>query len=148
MRSMGKRNSEKETTENVRVRRLWHVSAVVVALIMTLCAGMHLLYHISRQTEDGIYQRGSNPNESIVVIGLDAYAMQELGSWPWDRAVIAEVLETLNQDEEKRPAAIGLDIVFSGETNEESDERLAKAAAAGNVVVAGIEKIIRYGIHM
>lgn len=138
MRSMGKRNSERETTENVRVRRLWHVSAVVVALIMTLCAGLNLFYHISRQTEDGIYQRGSNPNESIVVIGLDAYAMQELGSWPWDRAVIAEVLETLNQDEEKRPAAIGLDIVFSGETNEESDERLAKAAAEGNVVVAGM----------
>lgn len=71
-------------------------------------------------------------------MGIDAYALKKYGSWPWDRSVIAEVIETLNQDEENRPAAIGLDVIYAGTTNSESDERIAKAASAGNVAVAGM----------
>ena len=135
-------NTDKSFTsneqENFREKKLWHLTAIIVAATVTLLAAQNIFYHITRQTEDLLYQKGGNPNEKVFVIGLDAYAMQEIGAWPWDRSVIAEVLEILNADELHRPAAIGLDIVYSGETNQASDERLARAAGAGNVVLAGM----------
>jgi len=73
----------------------------------------------------------------VVIIGIDDRAMDELGPFStWGRGKIAELIRTLNVSEDIRPAAICLDIVFSGETNAEDDAALAEAAAEyGNVVI-------------
>lgn len=109
---------------------------VLICAVILLLAASGLLYTVDRQFGDWLYERGNNPDERIFVIGIDAYAMEQIGAWPWDRAVVAEILETLNADPESRPAAIGLDVVYAGETDPESDRRLVKAASAGNVAVA------------
>ncbi|MBS6396551.1 MAG: adenylate/guanylate cyclase domain-containing protein [Clostridiales bacterium] len=110
--------------------------AVLISAAVLLVAGSGLLYTLDRQFGDWLYERESSPDERIFVIGIDTYAMEQIGAWPWDRAVMAEILETLNADPGSRPAAIGLDVVYAGETSEESDRRLVEAASAGNVAVA------------
>ena len=49
---------------------------------------------------------------------------------------MARILEYLNASPDARPAVIGLDVLYSGETDPVKDGRLAEAAGAGNVVTA------------
>ena len=87
---------------------------------------------------DAYYQHESAGGEDIVIVEIDERAMQELGPWPWSRSVMADVIRTLNSAEDgSRPAAIGLDILYTGEGMDPSADRyLAYAAAEGNNVVA------------
>ena len=80
---------------------------------------------------DAYYQHESAGGEDIVIVEIDERAMQELGPWPWSRSVMAEVIRTLNSAEDgSRPAAIGLDILYTGEGMDPSADRdLAYAAA-------------------
>ena len=94
---------------------------------------------------DALYQTKGGPDPRVYVIGIDAYALDEIGAWPWSRTVMAQVVETLNADPALRPAAIGLDVVYSGDTDPQADAALANAAAAGNVVVAAMAE---YGTRM
>lgn len=87
---------------------------------------------------DALYQSQTGPDDRIFVIGVDAYALENIGPWPWNREVMAQVVETLNQDPDNRPAAIGIDVVYSGETDLAGDQALVEAVSAGNVVVAGV----------
>lgn len=127
------KNEKKIRKYGIRV-----LDSLAVAVLAVLLAVSGLLDAPGGWLEDTLYQRGDDPDGRIVIVGIDAYALKKYGSWPWDRSVIAEVIETLNQDKENRPAAIGLDVIYAGTTNSESDERIAKAASAGNVAVAGM----------
>ncbi len=103
---------------------------------MTALAGSGVLYYADSYTADSLYQNRTEPNERIVVVGIDPYALEEFGTWPWDRAVMGDVLDTLNMDEETRPAVIGVDVIYAGETDPDSDAWLTETASAGNVVLA------------
>ena len=71
-----------------------------------------------------------------MLVQIDERALEELGPYSqWSRDVLAEVIEILNQSEEIRPAVIGLDVLCSGETQPQADERLAQAAGRYNNVV-------------
>ena len=94
---------------------------------------------------DMICQSDDGANEHLYVIGIDAYALDAIGAWPWSRSVMADILNTLNEDPDNRPAAIGIDVVYSGETDPEADAALAEAASAGNVVLAGM---VEYGTRI
>lgn len=124
----------KKKSKYIVTLKKYRVALISVVILMLSASG--LFYTVDRQFGDWLYERGNDPDERIWVIGIDAYAMEHLGAWPWDRTVMAEILETLNADPESRPAAIGLDVVYGGETDADSDRRLAEAASAGNVAVA------------
>lgn len=94
---------------------------------------------------DMICQSDDGANEHLYVIGIDAYALDAIGAWPWSRSVMADILNTLNEDPDNRPAAIGIDVVYSGETDLEADAALVEAASAGNVVLAGM---VEYGTRI
>lgn len=87
---------------------------------------------------DALYQSRQASEEYIVIVGIDQRALEELGPYgQWGRDIMARVLDVLNQSPECRPAAIGLDILYTGETDPEADGRLAEAAGRyGNVVTA------------
>ena len=53
------------------------------------------------------------------------------------RSILAQAVEALNAVEDFRPAVIGLDVLFVGETEPDADAQLVQAASRhGNVVVA------------
>lgn len=121
-----------------RIRKL---TGLLVAFFVTILAASGVFYSLDCQLGDLLYQNWRRPDERIFIVGIDSYAMEEIGTWPWDRAIAAEIIETLNQDPENRPAAIGLDVVYADQRDRESDERLARAASAGNVAAACMVEI-------
>ena len=111
---------------------------LVTAGLLTLLAGLGALDRADRTVSDVWYQSRSAPDGDIVLVGIDQQALEELGPYSqWGRDIIAGALETLNESEDCRPAAIAVDVIYAGESDPEADARLAEAAGQyGNVVTA------------
>ncbi|MBI2069408.1 MAG: CHASE2 domain-containing protein [Elusimicrobia bacterium] len=59
-----------------------------------------------------LFRQPDNPAKDIAIITIDDDSITKLGRWPWPRARIAQLLETLSQEAAK-PKVIGLNILFS-----------------------------------
>ncbi|MEP0393500.1 MAG: CHASE2 domain-containing protein [Erythrobacter sp.] len=68
---------------------------------------------------------------SIILLKIDDRALEELGAWPWDRAVHAELIERINSF---GPRVIAYDVLFVEPSNEKSDVALGQALAASGKV--------------
>lgn len=114
------------------------VSAVVIAGALTLLAWTGILRNADLAVSDALYQSRSALDGSIVLVGIDQRALEELGPYhQWGRDVMAQVLAALNASEDCRPAAIGIDVLYTGETRARADAWLAEEAGKyGNVVAA------------
>lgn len=110
------------------------------ALVFTLAALLGLFYSPDQMLADALYQKPEALDGNIFVIGIDERAIDDIGPYQtWGRDVMAMAIEVLNADPENRPAAIGIDVLYIGETEPELDKWLAEAAGAcGNVVVASV----------
>jgi CHASE2 domain-containing sensor protein/signal transduction histidine kinase len=70
---------------------------------------------------------------SIVLLKIDDRALAQVGAWPWERSVHAELIEKLSSYE---PRAIGYDVLFVEPSDQAQDLTLAEAIeASGNVVL-------------
>lgn len=110
----------------------------VVALVITIVYSFGVLYSLDNRMADTLYQRGGLSEGDIEVIGIDAKSLEQFGRFQdWDRDILGQVLAFLNQDPDNRPAAIGVDTLFIGETTQSSDDYLVSCAALyDNVVLA------------
>jgi len=112
--------------------------AVLAAGVLTLLAGLGVLAYPDLAADDALYQSRSAPDGEIVLVGIDQRALEEIGPYDqWGRDVMAMVLESLNESEETRPAAIALDILYTNDTAPDADAWLTEAAGRyGNVITA------------
>lgn len=112
--------------------------AFAAAGALTLTAGAGVLQKADLSASDAFYQSPRASDGCIVLVGIDQKALEEIGPYnQWGRDVMARALEALNQSESCRPAVIGIDVLYTGETNAGEDEWLAEAAGKyGNVVTA------------
>ncbi len=108
------------------------------AVLMMLLSTSQLFLNISNIMSDLLYQRPQSSHPDIIIIGMDEAAVDAYGSMPWSRNILASAVDYLNSDPENRPAVIGLDTLFVGESDsKDADAYLAEAAAEyDNVVVA------------
>lgn len=114
------------------------LTALAAAALLTLLAASGLLDNLDWTAADAWYQTRGAPEEDIVLVGIDQRAVEEIGPYQeWGRDVITMAIEALNESEDCRPAAIAVDVLYVGETDEGADAWLAEAAGAyGNVVTA------------
>jgi len=74
-----------------------------------------------------------------IIVAIDEAALQSRGQWPWPRALVAELLDAIAA---ARPAAIGVDILFSepDRASAQGDALLARAVGSNRIVlgVAGL----------
>ena len=112
--------------------------ALLAVGMLTLLAALGVLDALDNAACDALYQSRNASDGEIVLIGIDDRAIAELGPYgQWGRDIIAMTLEALNQSEDCRPAAIGIDVLYTGESVQELDSWLAEAAGQyGNVVTA------------
>lgn len=112
--------------------------SLLTAAVLTAAVWLGLLYRADNAVADALYQRSKALDGNIFIIGIDAKALEELGPYQtWTRDYVAEAIDILNADPDNLPAAIGVDILYVGYTEESSDTYLAEAAGAwGNVVTA------------
>ena len=123
----------------LRKLRPWLLS-LAAALLVTLLIGGGALLRVDKWVQDSLYQRRSVPSGDIVIFGIDEDALDILGPYhTWGRDVIAQALEALAADPDHLPAAVAVDVLYSGATTPEADQRLADAAdALGCVVTASL----------
>lgn len=74
------------------------------------------------------------PDTRVVIVAIDSKSINELGRWPWDRKVIARLIEGLKVYGAK---TVALDIVFSEHSNAASDKALAVAFRKSGNIIAG-----------
>lgn len=72
--------------------------------------------------------------ESVVVVALDDETIREAGAYPLPRGVLARLVRAIA---ERRPRAIGLDVLLLDSTQEEADAALEAALAQARPVLAG-----------
>ena len=112
--------------------------SVLVTAVLCRIASSGILTGIDGSVSDLLYQRPGMTDGEIVVIGMDQRAVEELGPMPWPRDIMADVVACLNSDPDEKPAVIGIDVLYVGESADpEADAYFAEIAAEGeNVVVA------------
>ena len=79
-------------------------------------------------------QQRHTPEPRVLVVDIDESSTAELGPWPWPRARIAELVETLLGHYGAR--GVALDIVFPEPADAGGDARLAMLSQHGPVVLA------------
>lgn len=116
------------------------IISLVCAASFTAAALLGVFYQPDQMLADSLYQSPEALDGNIFVVGIDDRAMEDIGPYhTWSRDIMAMALEALNADETCRPAAIGVDVLYTGESDPSMDEYLTDAAGAyGNVVVASV----------
>ena len=129
-------NSEKGPVKNKRLRTA--VTGAVLAGALTLLAGLGVLKRPDLTVSDRLYQRRSAADGTIVLVGMDQKALEEYGPYQqWGRGLIVRTLDTLNAAKDCRPAVIGVDVLYGGESDPEEDRLLSEASGRyGNVYMA------------
>ncbi len=79
-----------------------------------------------------MFHKDRSPYPGIVILAVDNKSLQEIGRWPWDRAVEANIINKLNTTGVR---AIAVDINFSESQNNFSDGELARAFINSKVPV-------------
>ncbi|MCL2221642.1 MAG: adenylate/guanylate cyclase domain-containing protein [Oscillospiraceae bacterium] len=123
--------------KNKTVKRIVDIGVAVVLILVLVASG--LLTMMEYRVQDAVFQNPVSLHPDIIVIGVDEYALYELGPWPWPREVMAEAINILNSDEYMRPSVIAIDVLFTEPSRfyPEGDRALTEAARnSDNVVLA------------
>ncbi|MGA1846657.1 CHASE2 domain-containing protein [Deferribacter abyssi] len=94
------------------------------------------LNSIDTKLEDSKFRlRGfKKASDKILLVAIDGKSIDKYGRWPWDRKLIANLIDRLNDYGVK---TIALDIVFSEPSTLESDAALSKAIYREQNVILG-----------
>ncbi len=122
--------------KTTRLTRRFLLSFIGATIATIICISDIFLF-VSNSVNDKVYQRPEYPDERIVIIGIDDYAIAEFGTWPWSRDILAQAVAYLNSDPQNMPAVIGIDIVFDSDGDQQADANFAETLGEhGNVVVS------------
>ena len=88
----------------------WFIGLVITLLFLILAISDYLRVVDQYAYDMGVrFASSRNPNPNVVVVAIDDAAIQQLGSWPWPRDVMARVNENLSAME---TAVIGYTVPF------------------------------------
>lgn len=102
------------------------LNAVILAVVL-LIDFSHVLGRIDNILIDTNMKQAAThrPDDRIVVVAIDDESLQDLGRFPWDRAVYPALLDMLNQPGFE-PKAIAFDVTFNEESDPDSDAAFAE----------------------
>jgi len=88
----------------------WFIGLVVTLLFLILATTDNLRSLDWKAYDLGVrFSSFRPPNPNVVVVAIDDEAIQEMGSWPWPRDVLARVTDIISADS---PAVIGYAVPF------------------------------------
>ena len=119
--------------------RLLLVAALLVAVALTVFKAPLLLRDSEERLRDHFIrlQLASAPLQAetrLALVDIDETSLAALGPWPWPRARLAELVDTLVAD--YRVRAVALDMVLPEPADGAGDQRLALLAEHGPLVLS------------
>lgn len=122
--------------------REWIVILLLLFAVIGTAARFDWLARIDQSGYDLAMRLWQRPAiAEVVIVGIDDASLQQLGRWPWRRAIHATLLEKLVA---AKPAVIALDLILTepDKTNPQADAALGAAIAhAGSVVLPVIPRV-------
>lgn len=120
----------------------------IIANILILSLGFMLTwYEVFKPLDRSMFSYlmtknlSHQPHEDIIVVGIDERSLQEIGRFPWDRSIYAPLIENMNQPGHEA-RVIAFDIMFSSESNRDSDEIMADTLARyDNIILPAIANL-------
>lgn len=114
--------------------------SLIAALLVTAAVYGGVLRRVDRLAQDTVFRHSGTPSPEIVIIGIDETALDLYGPYnTWDRNIMASALEALAADPDNKPAAVAVDVLYSGKSSAQADKRLAEAAGElGCVITATV----------
>lgn len=118
------------------------VIGIAVVLVLTITSVILYLTGIGARTQlslsDMVFQRGSAVSGKVIILEIDEKSLDALGPFQtWPRDYVAQAVEQLNKNDDTRPTVIGIDILYTGQTTREADNRLINACSQYDNVVLG-----------
>ena len=102
----------RETRHMVRFAE-WGLLGILLLVLIAALGQWQTTVRLDRLVQDATMRlQYRPPHPDIVLVTIDEQSIEAIGRWPWRRALHAELL---NQISRHRPAAIGLDILFTEE---------------------------------
>ncbi len=127
----------------MRLERTWLVRLTLALVVFCLCILVEILRptlieRLDESIRDMVLQHSATPEleERVLMVDIDEESIRRLGSWPWERERIADLVEVLLSEYGAR--AVGLDIVFAAPGDTLGDHRLAMLAQHAPVALAQI----------
>lgn len=110
---------------------------LVLAFIAFLITPANKPGELEMLVEDRMYQHPGVIPDDIKIIRIDEQTLEALGPYSeWERRYFAQLIDILSENPDNAPKVIGIDIIFTGTRDSESDKALVDAVRrAGNVVV-------------
>ena len=94
------------------------------SFFLSMLAKSGLLSSVDNYFSDALYQEPAAVDGNIVIIALDEKALTYYGPYQdWNREKTAETIQILNKSGDCRPAAIGIDILYSSVREDDSDRK-------------------------
>ena len=110
--------------------------SLLASLLVTVAVAAGALQSVDRLVQDTVFQHSGIPSPDVVIIGIDELALDTYGPYnTWDRNIMASALEALAVDPDKKPAAVAVDVLYTGSSSQQADERLAEAAGELGCVI-------------
>lgn len=109
--------------------------------IFSLLFYFHIFSDIDYLIEDTLYQRQGTAPQDIVIVGIDDESLDHMGRWPWNRTVHGSLLQKID---EGGPRAIGLDVLFLEEAEEDEDFALSLSKLSQKPVLASYASLDDY----
>ena len=112
------------------------IEAVIAGLLVLLLTVFNALSPLDYMIRDKLYQIPRGINSNIKIIGIDEKTLDKYGPIQiWSREKYAKLIDKLNENSDTKPMLIGLDILFSGNVDEDGDAALVKMCDESNNVV-------------
>lgn len=128
---------------NVDKKKKWIVTALS-SLIIALLAGWVAVHKfpvkLEYMAQDALYPNPGVIPDTIKIITIDEETLDKLGPYSnWNRSYFAELIGLLNAEPETTPKVIGVDVVFTGTDDSETDAMLVDACSGfDNIVMASV----------
>ena len=113
------------------LRAEWPLLALALLALVVWLSPPQRLERINHMVQDtGLRLHQRSPQPDIALIAIDEASLAAIGRWPWRRALHAQLLDTVAQ---QQPRAIGLDILFNeADLDYPADDALLARAIAAN----------------
>ena len=113
------------------LRTEWPLLALALLALVVWLSPPQRLERINHMVQDaGLRLHQRSPQPDIALIAIDEASLATIGRWPWRRALHAQLLTTVAQ---QQPRAIALDILFNeADLDYPADDALLARAIAAN----------------